>query len=125
MDRKTEAEHFISAEKKLQLIHQIRKEHQQNQNAVRGREAFLYGNTPYISFQESEPKDTARPQIQGSGFPIRVAAAFLLFGIFYAATVKDTPVFGILPAKIYEMVEKDYSPILFDFIGEIPYTLHE
>ena len=27
--------------------------------------------------------------------------------------------------QVYEAVETDYSPILFDFMNEIPYTLHE
>lgn len=129
MNTKKEMERHASAERKLQLVHKIRQEQQMNQNAVRGREAFLYGNVSgnhsYISFQEPELGDPAWEDTMISTFRLRAAAALLLFGLFYTFDAQDRPILGIQTSAVYEAVREDYSPILFDFIEEIPYTLQE
>ena len=126
MERRLENSGQVSAEKKLQLIRQIRKEHQMNQNMVRGREAFLYGNKEYIPFNEvPEVKEKAEDKISISTFRLRLSAALLLFGIFYSFVSQNKDIFGVSVSEVYAMIETDYSPILFDFMEEIPYTLHE
>lgn len=145
MDTKREMNRYASAEKKLQLVRQIRQEQQMNQNTVRGREAFLYGdlhgnpykalhtdansnlsgNHSYISFQEADANVPTLEHTMISTFRLRMAAALLLFGLFYTLEVNDREVFGIQTSMVYEAVKVDYSPILFDFIEEIPYTLQE
>lgn len=114
----------ISSDKKLQLVRKIREEHQINQNTIRGREAFLYGkNVPYESFQETGLDNMQDMEVPVSTFRLRMAAALLLFGVFYSVFSQGKTIFGMNAAQIYEAVETDYSPILFDFMDEIPYTL--
>ncbi len=116
----------ISVDKKLQLIRRIRQEHQANRNTIRGREAFLYGrNTSYESFHEPEDEIAPELEMPVSTFRLRAAAALLLFAFLYFASSRNETVFGIAPSRIREAVETDYSAILFDFMEDIPYTLHE
>lgn len=116
---------MVSSEKKLQLIRRIREENEMNQNTIRGREAFLYGKQmPYESFRDSRGEGEMGETVI-STFRLRMAAALLLFGVFYSLVSKDTTLFGIDSDQVYEAVETDYSPILFDFMNQIPYTLHE
>lgn len=116
----------ISTDKKLQLIRKIRQEHQMNRNTIRGRESFLYGKSmPYESFPDMDMETVPDMELPVSTFRFRIAAALLLFGFFYLVSSRGETVFGIQPAKVHEAVETDYSPILFDFMENIPYTLHE
>lgn len=116
----------ISTDKKLQLIRKIRQEHQMNRNTIRGRESFLYGKSmTFESFQDMDMENALDMDLSVSTFRFRIAAALLLFGFFYMVSSRGESVFGIQPAKVYEAVETDYSPILFDFMDNIPYTLHE
>ncbi|MBO5092897.1 MAG: hypothetical protein J6C33_00900 [Lachnospiraceae bacterium] len=117
---------MVSSEKKLQLIRRIREENEMNQNTIRGREAFLHGKqTPYESFRDHKGEGEAGDISAISTFRLRMAAALLLFGVFYSLVSKDATLFGIDSAQVYQAVETDYSPILFDFMNQIPYTLHE
>lgn len=116
----------ISSDKKLQLVRKIREEHKMNRDTVRGREAFLYGkNVPYESFQEADMDNIQDAELPASTFRLRIAAALLLFAVFYTAFSQNRTILGINTAQVYEAVETDYSPILFDFMDKIPYTLHE
>jgi len=116
----------ISSEKKLQLIRRIRQEQQINQNTMRGREAFLYGKSnSYEPYPDMESDEVPEAELPVSTFRLRMAAALLLFALFYMVSSRDGTIFGIGPAQVYEAVEKDYSSILFDFMDEIPYTLRE
>lgn len=115
---------MVSLEKKLQLARRIREENELNQNALRGREAFLYGKTPYVSLNDPNAGNEAeRPGV--STFRLRMTAAVILFGIFYGLATRGRTLLGVDSKQVYEAVETDYSPILFDFIGQIPYTLHQ
>ncbi len=119
---------YLSSEKKLQLVRRIRQEHQLNRNTIRGREAFLHGrDTAYEDYQDgylNPGTEREAGEIPVSTFRLRMAAAFLLFGIFYLAVSNERPFFGIDVSRVYEAVAADYSPVLFDFMGKIPYTLH-
>ena len=116
----------VSSEKKLQLIRRIRQEHQMNRNTIRGREAFLYGKSnSYEPDYDMEPENIQDSQLPVSTFRLRMAAALLLFALFYMVSSREKTFFGIDTQQVYEAVEKDYSSILFDFMEEIPYTLHE
>ncbi len=125
--RESFMESYISSDKKLQLVKKIREEHLSNQNTMRGREAFLYGkNVPYESFQQDMDISNDRgKEAPVSTFRFRMAAALVLFAAFYMLVSENRTIFGIRSSRIYEAVEEDYSSILFDFIEEIPYTLHE
>ena len=124
MDRKRYDMDSVSIEKKLQMIQKIRQEHQMNQNAVRGREAVLYGNK-YNIFPETERSENGSEGIYVSTFRLRISAALLLFILFYSVASGDKTFFGINASQVYMAIETDYSANLFDFMEEIPYTLHE
>lgn len=115
----------ISSEKKLQLIQRIRKEHQINQDTIQGREAFLYGkNVPYEVFTGTGMGTEGELQ-PVSTFRFRAVISLFLFIAIYTAAVGGRSIFGIEMSQVYQAVETDYSANLFDFIDEIPYTLHE
>ena len=116
----------VSTQKKLQLVHQIREEHRMNQNVVRGREELLYGRKYYEPLREPEQimelQDGTMPI---STFRLRLAISLLLFGLLFIMQQKEGTLFGMTSSQICSAVEKDDTVILFDFIDEIPYTLHE
>ena len=114
----------ISIERKLELIQKIRQEHQMNQNTVRGREAFLYGNKYAVS-GDTERLEMGESDTVVSTLKLRIAMAALLFGIFYSTVLQDGSFMGINASQVYAVIETDYSANLFDFMEEIPYTLHE
>lgn len=119
-------ESSISSDKKLQLIRKIRQEHQTNRNTIRGREAFLYGKSmPYEAFYEPELEVCPEAELPVSTFRFRIAIALFLFAVFYMASSRGDTLLGISPSRIHKAVETDYSPILFDFMENIPYTLHK
>ncbi len=116
----------ISTEKKLQLIHRIRQEHQNNQSTIRGREAILYGKSlPYGALPEDGAEYFPEGEVPVSTFRFRAVIALFLFLVFYVLSSRNETIFGLRTDQLQEAVAEDYSPILFDFIGEIPYTLHE
>ena len=82
-------------------------------------------NNLYESFSDAESGEMPESELPISTFRLRMAAALLLFGLFYMVSSRDKSFFGIDTQQVYEAVEKDYSSILFDFMDEIPYTLHE
>lgn len=114
----------ISIERKLELIQKIRQEHQMNQNTVKGREAFLYGNK-YVASNDAERLETGESDAVVSTLKLRIAMAALLFGIFYSTVSQGESFMGIDASQVYTAIETDYSANLFDFMEEIPYTLHE
>ena len=116
----------ISTERKLQLIHRIRQEHQNNQSMIRGREAILYGKSlSYGALPEDGAEYFPEGEAPVSTFRFRVVIALFLFLVFYVIASRNETILGLRTDQIQEAVAEDYSPILFDFIGEIPYTLHE
>lgn len=99
-----------------------------NQNTVRGREAFLYGNAYEPSYHTAERGGMLPAEetvYSFSAWKMRMTAALLLFAVFYSAFSNQESLFGISVSQIYEAVEEDYSANLFAFMNEIPYTLHE
>ena len=116
----------VSAQKKLQLVRQIREEHRMNQNMVRGREELLYGRKYYEPLRESEQiMEIQDGTVPISTFRLRLAISLLLFGLLFIMQQKERTLFGMTSSQICSAVEKDDTVILFDFIDEIPYTLHE
>lgn len=118
----------ISVERKLELARKIRQEHQANQNIVRGRAAYLYGtqsNSLFALPEEQGMTEMSEHLYPISALKLRITAAMLLFGIFYTALVQNKSFMGVSVSQIYQAVEMDYSANLFDFMNEIPYTLHE
>ena len=115
----------VSTNQKLQLVHQIREEQRMNQSTVRGREELLYGRKYYEPLIETEPTNAQDGTIPVSTFRLRFALSLLLFGLFFVISQNNTPIFGVMPEQIHDAIERDHTTILFDFIEEIPYTLHE
>lgn len=122
----------ISAEKKLQVVRQIREDHANNQRLIQGREQILYGfHSPYPAYQ-SDPlsKDSdgeTFPLKQKSlSFKIRFLVALILLlsliildktkGNVYEYTVSD------MAAYLETDLTKDFQANLFDFTSVIPYT---
>lgn len=129
MDRKRDGyDGNISIERKLALVRKIRQEHQMNQNAVKGREAYLYGNRyqgQYDMSEEGRAEEMSKSEASFSTLKFRITAAAFLFGIFYTALIQNKSFMGVSISQIYQSVETDYSANLFDFMNQIPYTLHE
>lgn len=140
----------FSSDQKLELLHHIRMENQNDRLRMRQREQILYGNgitgqIPVKSIMEDErvyvspaygrrneewmrgDSWTVRNEKRfGGGFRIRMMMAVLLFGIYlfqehgYIKT-------GLSSRQLTEVLNKDFSPnpeeMFFDFENSFPYTI--
>ncbi len=122
----------ISAERKLQVVKQIREEHAANQRLIRGRESILYGfHSPYPIYQneriDSEPD--SEPFSFGKGnlsFKIRFTVALLLLVSVILLDKADIAVFEYTVSDVFAYLEtditNDFQTNLFDFTSDFPYT---
>lgn len=133
----------ISAEKRLQLVHQIRQEHTLNRQALRTREQILYGkesgSPPACSLSQDSlsgsmtEREIAEQSLEAGSAPfmhstlgIRFLIAVLLF-LGYFLLAKNQISFGGVNAEVIRSEVNRYSDVeinLFDFMDNITYTLN-
>ncbi len=133
----------ISAEQRLQLVHQIRQEHSLNRQALRTRERILYGKEISTPPAVSMPGESLSGNMEdhsgfesslesGMGFSmhstlgIRFLIAVLLF-LGYFLLAKNQISLGSLNAEVIRSEVNRYSDVeinLFDFMDNITYTLN-
>lgn len=122
----------ISAEKKLQVVKQIREEHAANQRLIRGRESILYGfHSPYPEYQNEriDSETDCEPFSFGKGnfsFKIRFAVAIILLVSAILLDKTEVTVFEYTVSDVFAYLEtditKDFQANLFDFTSDFPYT---
>lgn len=133
----------ITAEQRLQLVHQIRQEHSLNRQALRTRERILYGkessSPPAVSMPQASlfgnmtDQEDFEPSLEsGTGafmhstLGIRFLIAILLFGGYFLLAKNQISLGGVNAEVIRSEVNR-YSNVeinLFDFMDNITYTLN-
>lgn len=121
-----------SAERKLQVVKQIREEQTRNQQLIRGREHILYGvrSSGPIYQNDTFYSDTdAEPLLIGKGnlsFKVRFAVSVLLLLSIILFDKAQVNLFQYTVSDIFTYLEtdltKDFQANLFDFTLDIPYT---
>lgn len=105
-----------SVEKKLELIHSIRLENQNNRGSLRKRERLLFGESlPEIRSLENLPieKQVTNNLSGNLGFKIRIIIAVLLFTSYVLMEVNQLQYYGIDTPKIHQIINEtiDYSTL--------------
>ena len=105
----------ITTEKKLELIHQIRSQHNKNQYDLSNREHILYGKTSYRTTVDREivPEEIATSE--SLKFRSVLAGMLLVFAILF-------DYFGVQPGgmqmqQIFNMIAADYQENVSSFIN--------
>ena len=93
----------ITVEQKLQLVHQIRSEHNRNQNAIKNREQILYGRTGSSSYQSNYEEATPRP----TSFKARILIAISVLVIIIILDIRQESMLGITTSTIFTEIAKD------------------
>lgn len=143
----------ITTEQKLQLVQQIRAEHQDNRMTMRNRERMLYGTERQAgncSYEEKLPlysrgyydERSLKPAKELSameegcgqtttggspGFKLRLILAAFLFGTFLMIDTGSGAIAGISTETLLEEMNRDFDTgleqVVFDFEDNFPYTL--
>lgn len=122
----------ISAERKLQIVKQIREEHANNQRLIRGRENILYGfHSPYPAYQnemhQAADLDSETFPLKGNlSFRIRLVVSLILLVSVILLDKTNTDIFQYTVSDMFTYLgtdlTKDFQVNLFDFTSDIPYT---
>jgi len=132
----------INVEKKLQLVHQVRSQHNRNQYDMRTREQILYGKSSADNFTGKKVKpdfslndpinyadyDTpyAEPASFFSSLKLRIIIAFVLFAGLLILDMSGSTLFGLDTAVIFESVAADYGLDDIDFMDNLSaFSLNE
>lgn len=128
--KKSEPEHKISTDQKLELIRTVRMQQQYNRNQCREREKILYGisgargelfasensitfSSPYMKMDtEALP---SKKSYSLSGFRLRFLFAMLLFGCFIFADAKEVGILGKNTEEILVLLQNS-----LDLLSKIP-----
>ena len=103
----------LSLEQKMRIVQQLRERSQSNTGAMHG-----------ISDMD-KTYDYGQEENAFSTFKLRAAVACILFMAFCVMYTKGERFFGVTASQVMNAVEEDYTANLFDFVEEIPYTLHD
>ena len=103
----------LSLEQKMRIVQQLRENSRNNSGLMHGisdRDG-IYGEE-----QGEKPFST---------WKLRAAIACVLFMAFCVMYTKEESFLGVTASQVINAVEEDYTANLFDFVEEIPYTLHD
>lgn len=103
----------LSLEQKMRIVQQLRERSQSDIGTMHGISDM------HKSYDYEQGENTF------STFKLRAAVACVLFMAFCVMYTKGENFFGITASQIMNAVEQDYTANLFDFVDEIPYTLHD
>lgn len=125
----------VSTDKKLELVHSIRKAHEENLQTINKREAILYGkplsvsSAPAYPYEEkgvdisqiAPPETHLKPLLS---FKVRSAVAILIF-ICYIL-LGNVPNFSFAPIKLQvkTYLNKDFTNNLVAYVEDFTYTFN-
>lgn len=113
----------ITAEKKLELIRNIREENHKNRLNLQSRESVLYGHEYcYTGEAINEAGDGTGKRTSHLGF--RILFAIILFSLFIILDNTKGVWGGFSSVDIYGLLLENNIANSFDFIEEITYTLN-
>ncbi|MGN1147884.1 MAG: hypothetical protein ACI4TB_05640 [Lachnospiraceae bacterium] len=113
----------ITAEKRLELIRNIREENTKNRMKLRSRENILYGQH-YNNATNTEADDMLQTGKHASSLGLRILVAIVLFSLFIILDYTEGTWFSVNASGIRENLQENYIVNSFDFIKEITYTLN-
>lgn len=116
-----------TSERRLELVRSVREEQARNQQAMRHREAIMYGTnngTYYDTYQNPQPSGTNTPE-SGSyaGFKLRFIITLILIALFWLGSKNEWEIGGYNSTRIAETICESTNSI--DFTTLFPYTLEE
>ena len=114
----------ITAEKRLELIRNIREENNRNRSKLRNRESILYGQNYDDSVTRDTVEVTETSTRPASSLGIRIVIAIVLFSIFIIFEYTEKTFFSINSTIIYKYLQENYTWESFDFIEDITYNLN-
>lgn len=97
----------------MRMVQQLREKNQYNRGAMQG-----------ISDRD-QTYDYGSGENMVSTFKLRLALACVLFMVFCMMYTKGERFLGVDASEVMSAVREDYTANLFDFVEEIPYTLHD
>lgn len=115
----------ITAEKRMELIRNIREENSRNRMNLRTRENILYGHSYDSAVANEVTNTTISSEKAFSTLGIRILAAVILFSLFIILDYTKQTWFSLDSARICKYLQENYTPNSFDFIEEITYTLED
>ncbi len=115
----------ITAEKKLELIRNIREENSRNRMNLRSRENILYGQNYDNPVTNDSVNMTISSEKSFSTLGIRIFTAIILFSLFIILDYTKQTWFSLDSVQICKYLQENYTLNSFDFIQEITYTLED
>lgn len=115
----------ITAERRLELIRNIREENNRNRMNMRNRESILYGQNYDKVVTYEEEKTSTTSTTQGGMLFFRILAAIILFSLFVILDYNKATWFSLNTDIICNYLKENYTLNSFDFIKEITYTLED
>lgn len=103
----------LSLEQKMRIVQQLRENSRNNSGVMHG-----ISDRDRIYADENEEKTI-------STLKLRASIACVLFMAFCVMYTKGERFLGVTASQVMNAVEEDYTANLFDFVEEIPYTLHD
>lgn len=125
----------ITSQQRLELLNNIRQEHNQNRQTIRSRENLIYNSNnsnnniglPWDTYSlETSKTDVHSENTSHSTFGIRMLIAALLFVGYFFLQSTDKSI-GFLNAEVIRTEVNRYSGSeinIFDFMDNITYTFN-
>lgn len=112
----------ITAEKRLELIRNIREANHKNRMTLRGREHILYGNG-YDETPAQEGEERTTPPAHSSTLILRTIIAAILLSLFIIMDYLKAEWLPIDMEQLSDCLQKNYAVNIIDFMDNITDTL--
>lgn len=112
----------ITAEKRLELIRNIREENHKNRMSLKNREHILYGRE-YETVPMQETEELPAASRHGSTLILRTIIAAVLLSLFIIMDYLQADWLPVDMETINNCLQENYTVNIIDFMDKITYTL--
>lgn len=112
----------ITAEKRLELIRNIREENHKNRMSLKNREHILYGRE-YETVPMQETEELPAASGHGSTLILRTIIAAVLLSLFIIMDYLQADWLPVDMETINNCLQENYTVNIIDFMDKITYTL--
>lgn len=112
----------VTAERRLELIRNIREENQKNRMSMRSREHILYGKE-YEAAPMWDTGEVPAPPAHGSTLILRIMIAAVLLSLFIIMDYLQADWLPVDMETINDSLKENYTVNIIDFMDKITYTL--
>lgn len=112
----------VTAERRLELIRNIREENQKNRMSMKNREHILYGK----EYETAPMRDTGEmpaAPAHGSSLILRIIIAAVLLSLFIIMDYLQADWLPVDMEAINDSLKENYTVNIIDFMDKITYTL--